>query len=151
MWRNAASKMPWCWFRLSSWEHAGIVFLCLFEGRCGHMTCSCQWNVSRQVCAIPQEKPQEPICNLPCFLLLISAPPAIADTYWTHSMSNQWAFVLLRGWHLGVVCCYSLTYRTLNDKESRCSWQRENKGEHGVRWERKVFRGQIVKEFCRPR
>lgn len=62
------------------------VFLCLHEGRHGHMTRSCQRTVSRQACAIPQEKPQ-PICNLPCFLLLISAPPAIADTYGTHRMT----------------------------------------------------------------
>lgn len=86
---------------------------------------------------------QEPAGNLPCFLLLISAPAAIADTFWTHRVSNQWAFVLLRGWHLGAVCCYSLNYRILNevsvaDREKGGAWSQVR--QEGL-W------GQIVKSF----
>ena len=54
-----------------------LYFSASLEGGGKHMTC--QWNVSKQVYAIPQENSQEPICNLPCFLLLIGVPPAIAD------------------------------------------------------------------------
>lgn len=103
------------------------VFLCLHEGRHGHMTCSCQWTVSRQVCAIPQEKPQSQYVICHAFFswsvhllpLLIHTGP----TGWQQSMSLC-AFKRLT---------FGGCYHILNDKESRCSWQRDSKGEHGVR------------------
>lgn len=85
LWRKEASRMPWCWFWLSSWEHVGIVLPCVLEGRsrvlllpmgCEHTGVCHSWVEASRA-----------ICNLPCFLLPVSAPrpPVIADAYWTHS------------------------------------------------------------------